>query len=69
VRFRWERWRWRKTPPHPPERVAFLVDDYEEGRRLMRFGDGADELIGNAIAFKAREELRSMGYDETGGPL
>lgn len=52
-----------------PERrreVRSLISDYNEGLRLMRQGDGRDEWAGNRIAYEAREQLRSLGYDIDG---
>lgn len=42
------------------------VENYREGLRLMRNGDGADEWIGMDIARDARDALREMGYDIEG---
>lgn len=46
--------------------VRYHVEGYQQGRRLMRFGDGADEWIGMAIAKKHLLVLIALGRDELG---
>jgi hypothetical protein len=50
-------------------KVAALVASYDEGRRLMRQGDGADEWIGSHIARGALLALADLGRGVDGQPL
>lgn len=46
--------------------VAQHVKGYQEGRRLMRQGDGADEWVGMDMVRLHLRALVSLGYDQHG---
>lgn len=47
-------------------KVRHHVEGYREGRSLMRFGDGADEWVGMAIAKEHLLALIDLGLDTDG---
>jgi len=47
-------------------KASRAFEQYEEGIRLMRHGDGMDEYLGMHIAREARAELNSLGWDVDG---
>lgn len=46
--------------------VATWVRRYDEGRRLMRQGDGADEWVGQDITREALRRLVALGRNHQG---